>query len=388
MNARSEEHDVVVVGARCAGAATAMLMARAGLRVLVLDRVHPARDTLSTHALMRAGVLQLSRWGLLERIVAAGTPPVTGTTFHYGGRAEAVQLTEPLYAPRRTVLDTALLSAAQEAGARVRFGTDVTELCRDRTGRVTGVRARVRGGDAVSFRAPLTIGADGLRSTMARLAGAQTVRRGTAASAIVYGYWPSPPMSHYEFFYRPGMSAGIIPTNHGQVCVWVGLPAKHFASQRSAAQRRGGLAELFTEVLAEAAPRAAALVAGGERAGALRGFPGVPGYLRRAVGPGWALVGDAGYFKDPLTAHGITDALRDAEFLSRAVVDGGPDALGEYERTRDRLSLPLFDLTESIAAYRWDLGEIRELLLAESAAMKPEVAALRRLDTATRAEAA
>ena len=374
----------MIVGARCAGAATAMLMARAGLRVLVVDRTHPSRDTLSTHALMRAGVLQLSRWGLLQRVVAAGTPPVTATTFHYGDRAETLQLTEPLYAPRRTVLDTALLSAAQEAGAQARFGVDVTELCRDRTGRVTGVLARVRGGDAVTFRAPLTIGADGLRSTVARLAGAPTVRRGAAASAIVYGYWPSPSASQYDWFYRPGVSAGIIPTNDGQVCIWAGLPAERFADER----RRSGLADLFARVLAEAAPAAAALVAGTERVGALRGFPGMPGYLRRATGPGWALVGDAGYFKDPLTAHGITDALRDAEFLTRAVVDGGRDALAEYERTRDRLSLPLLDVAESIAAYRWDLGEIRELLLAESAAMKPEVAALRALDTPASAEAA
>jgi flavin-dependent dehydrogenase len=209
------------------------------------------------------------------------------------------------------------------------------------------------------------------------------VRRGSAASAIVYGYWPSPRLSHYEWFYRPGVSAGIIPTNHGQVCVWAGLPAERFASER-----RGGLAGLFARVLAEAAPPAAALVAGGERVGALRGFPGVPGYLRRAAGPGWALVGDAGYFKDPLTAHGISDALRDAEFLSRSVVDGGSDALRDYERTRDRLSLPLFDAAEAIAGYGWDLSEIRDLLLSESAAMKPEVAALRGLDSAALAGAA
>jgi flavin-dependent dehydrogenase len=383
MTARSEDYDAVVVGARCAGAATAMLMARAGLRVLVLDRAHPRRDTLSTHALMRAGVLQLSRWGLLERIVAAGTPPVTATTFHYGAHTETVQLTDPLYAPRRTVLDSALLAAAQEAGAQTRFGVDVTDLSRDRTGRVTGVRARARGGDAMSFSAPLTIGADGLRSTVARLTGAETARRGTAASAIVYGYWPSPPTSHYEWFYRPGVSAGIIPTNDEQVCIWAGLSAQHFT-----AERRGGLDEMFVRVLSEAAPRAAATLASAEQSGALRGFPGVPGILRRAVGPGWALVGDAGYFKDPLTAHGISDALRDAEFLSRAVVDGGPDALAEYERTRDRLSLPLFDIAESIAAYRWDLDEIRGLLLTESAAMKPEVAALRALDTSVLTDAA
>jgi menaquinone-9 beta-reductase len=120
----------------------------------------------------------------------------------------------------------------------------------------------------------------------------------------------------------------------------------------------------------------------------LTGFGGRTGYLRQSWGPGWALVGDAGYFKDPLTAHGITDALRDAEFLSRAVVDGGQDALAGYERSRDRLSLPLFDIAESIAAYRWDLDEIRGLLLTESAAMKPEVAALRALDTSVLTEAA
>ena len=263
----------MIVGARCAGAATAMLMARAGLRVLVVDRTHPSRDTLSTHALMRAGVLQLSRWGLLPRIVAAGTPPVTATTFHYGDRAETLQLTEPLYAPRRTVLDTVLLSAALEAGAQARFGVDVTELCRDRTGRVTGVLARLRGGEAVAFRAPLTIGADGLRSTVARLAAAPTVRRGAAASAILYGYWPSPSTAGYDWFYRPGMSAGIIPTNDGQVCIWAGLPAERFADERFADEHRGGLADLFARVLAEAAPAAAALVARTERLGSAARLP-------------------------------------------------------------------------------------------------------------------
>ena len=231
----------------------------------------------------------------------------------------------------------------------------------------------------MTFRAPLTIGADGLRSTVARLAGAPTVRRGAAASALVYGYWPSPSASQYDWFYRPGVSAGIIPTNDGQVCIWAGLPADRFADERG----RSGLADLFARVLAEAAPEAAALVALAQNAAErCAAFPACPGTCAGQPGPGWALVGDAGYFKDPLTAHGISDALRDAEFLARAVVDGGRDALAEYERTRDRLSLPLLDVAESIAAYRWDLGEIRELLLAESAAMKPEVALVRGFDQA------
>ncbi len=300
MNARHEEFDAVIVGARCAGAATAMLMARAGLRVLVVDRTHPSRDTLSTHALMRAGVVQLSRWGLLQRVVAAGTPPVTATTFHYGDRTETLQLTDPLYAPRRTVLDTALLSAAQEAGAQARFGVDVTELCRDRTGRVTGVLARVRGGEVVTFRAPLTIGADGLRSTVARLAGAPTVRRGAAASAIVYGYWPSPSASQYDWFYRPGVSAGIIPTNDGQVCVWAGLPAERFADER----RHGGLADLFACVLAEASPEAAALVARAEPSERCAASPVCPGTCAGQRGPGgrWSVTPATSRTRSPRTA--------------------------------------------------------------------------------------
>jgi flavin-dependent dehydrogenase len=372
---RDDDYDAVVVGARCAGSATAMLMARAGRRVLLLDRVHPARDTLSTHALMRGGVLQLHRWGVLPGIVAAGTPAVTGTSFHYGDRIETIPLTEPLYAPRRPVLDTALLDAGLAAGVEARFGVDVTGLTSDRTGRVTGVRARVRGGGDEQIRARLTVGADGLRSGVARAVGARSTWRGTAASAFVYGYWPSPASTHYQWFYRPGGSAGIIPTNDGQVCVWAGLSAARFADERSA-----GLDAVHTRVLSEVAPQAAELVAGGGRTGPLRAFPGAPARLRQAVGAGWALVGDAGSFKDPLTAHGITDALRDAELLARAALPGTPAALGSYERTRDALTVPLLEVAERIAGYQWDGAQIRELLLAESAAMKPEVAYLRALD--------
>jgi flavin-dependent dehydrogenase len=372
---RDDDYDAVIVGARCAGSATAMLMARAGQRVLLLDRVHPTRDTLSTHALMRGGVLQLHRWGLLPGIVAAGTPAVTGTSFHYGDRVETIPLTEPLYAPRRPVLDTALLDAALAAGVEARFGVDVTGLTSDRTGRVTGVRARVRGGGDEQIPARLTVGADGLRSGVARAVGARTSWQGTAASAFVYGYWPSSAATHYQWFYQPGGSAGIIPTNDGQVCVWAGLPAARFAEERSA-----GLDAVHVRVLSEVAPQAAELVGGNARTEPLRAFPGTPARLRRAVGAGWALVGDAGSFKDPLTAHGITDALRDAELLARAALPGTPAALGSYERTRDALTVPLLEVAERIAGYRWDAAQIRDLLLAESAAMKPEVAYLRALD--------
>lgn len=375
----NREYDAVVVGARCAGSATAMLMARAGLRVLLLDRVHPGRDTLSTHALMRAGVLQLDRWGLLDRITAAGTPAITGTTFHYDDGAEHVALTAPLYAPRRTVLDPILFAAAVEAGVEARVGVDVSGVTRSDTGRVTGVRAATRGGREEVVRAALTVGADGLRSGIARAVDARPSWQGAAASAFVFGYWPVDGPTDYRWYYRPGAAAGVIPTNDGLACVWAGLPAAEFATRR-----RAGLERVLTDVLADVAP-SAALLATQERVGPLRGFPGVPARLHRPVGDGWALVGDAGSFKDPLTAHGITDALRDAELLVRAVVNGTP---AEYAATRDALTLPLLQVAEEIAEYRWGTPRIKELLRAESAAMKPEVAALRDLDLSTVGRAA
>jgi flavin-dependent dehydrogenase len=374
----NREYDAVVVGARCAGSATALLMARAGLRVLLLDRVHPGRDTLSTHALMPAGVLQLDRWGLLDRVVAAGTPAVTGTTFHYADGTEHVALAAPLYAPRRTVLDPILLDAALEAGVEARLGVDVRAVTRADTGRVTGVRATTRGGAEEVVRAGLTIGADGLRSGIARAVEARPTWQGAAASALVFGYWPVERLDGYDWYYRPGAAAGVIPTNDGLACVWVGLPAAEFATRR-----RAGLDRVFADALAYAAP--AVEFPAEERVGPLRGFPGVPARLHQPVGDGWALVGDAGSFKDPLTAHGITDALRDAELLTRAVVDGTPD---DYANTRDALTLPLLHVAEEIAAYRWDTPQVKDLLRAESAAMKPEVAALRALDLANVGRAA
>jgi len=359
-----DTYDAIVVGARCAGSATAMLSARGGMRVLLVDRADPARDTLSTHALMRGGVVCLQRWGLLDAVRAAGTPPVTRTTFHYGAESDAVELAEPLYAPRRTVLDPLLLDAARAAGVEVRLGVDVTGLRRV-GGRVSGIEGRVRGGGAFVASAPLTVGADGARSTVARLVEAPVLRAGRSSSAIVYGYtpWSGP---GYEWFYTPGATAGIIPTNAGEACVWTGSPTLD-----------GDLASAFAAGFRRATGREAPPV------GRLRGFPGTPAILRAPVGDGWALVGDAGFYKDPLTAHGITDALRDAELLSRW-------ALGDldYPRIRDRHARLLFSVAEQIAGYRWDIPEVRALLLAESSAMRAETRMLRGFDPRPAAVAA
>lgn len=376
--------DVVVVGARPAGAGTALLLARRGHRVVVLDRTARGTDTLSTHALMRAGVDQLDRWGVLAPIIATGVPSLHKVTFVYGDRPPLVlDLADPLYAPRRTVLDAHLAAAAEAAGADVRHGVHVTGLVRHPSGRVVGVEVRDRDGTVDTVLARLVIGADGRRSMVADQVSAPTTHRGTAAAAFVYAHVAGLEDRGLEWLYGIGVSAGIIPTNDGQSCVFVGLPSARFERERHA-----GLGHLFDRVLEAVSPEAAARVAAGERTGPLRGFPGVAGWLRHPYGPGWALVGDAGSYKDPASAHGITSALRDAELLARAVDDGLSGwrpmaaAMAEYTTVRDRHSVPLHTTTDAIAGFGWNFDELAGHHLDLSAGMRTEAAFLAHLAAA------
>lgn len=380
-----ERFDVVVVGARVAGAATALLLARRGLRVLVLDRSRPGADTLSTHALMRAGAALLHRWGVLDRVVAAGTPPVRQIRFHYPDQTTVVSIkpaagVDALYAPRRSLLDGLMVEAALEAGAQVRFGVTATALRRDGQGRVTGIAGRDRAGAPVEVVAGLTIGADGTRSVVARHAGARTDTVGHALGAVVYGHWTGLPTNGYEWFYRPGGTAGMIPTDDGQVCVFAGVPAHRFAREFSGDQRAG-----YLRVLEEVTAGAGGRLTGAAPPVRLHAFPGRAGYARQAWGPGWALVGDAGYFVDPLGAHGMTDALRDAQLLATAAESawrGTPDtvAFGCYQRRRDAIAAPIFAIIDQIAGYQWDTPGIRRLMVQLNSAISDEVEAVLRAD--------
>ncbi len=385
-------YDAIVVGARCAGSATAMLLARQGLRVLVLDRARYGSDTVSTHALMRGGVLQLQRWGLLDRIAKAGTPPITRVLFHYPEETVPIALkpaagVHSLYAPRRTVLDRILADAAMEAGADVRFQTTVTEILRHPSGRVTGIAARDLHGRTFFASAPITIGADGIRSSVARSVGAPAVRRASRGGAVLYGYWDDLPVEGYEWFYTPGAAAGMIPTNDGQTVVFVGTTSERMRAVRSAGTREG-----FSSLLQTVSQDAWRRVSSARQPSRLRGFAGESGYLRRAGGEGWALVGDAGAFEDPLSTHGITDAFRDAELLTAAVRElsaGSASeavALAGYQVRRDEIAGPLFRVVESIASYGWTDAAVRQLLLEASSAMTEQVEALQLLDEGDRDE--
>jgi flavin-dependent dehydrogenase len=365
-------YDVLIVGARCAGASTAMLLARAGMKVLVIDRQEYGTDRLSTHALMRTGVLLLDKWGLTPALTNARTPQVRRTTFHYGDQAFAIDLKpehgiDRLYAPRRFVLDRVLVDAAAVAGAHVRHGVTFAGLLRAPDGRAAGAVLRRTDGEVFNVKADLVVGADGRQSTVARQVHAETYAEGRHASGYVYGYFYNMPDDGYHWYFGDGVAAGAIPTNGGQHCVFVGVPSGLF-SATFARNLDGGFVRT---ALANSTGLCAAL-GKALRLGRLRGFAGAPGFMRQSHGPGWALVGDAGYFKDPLTAHGMTDALRDALLLSRAVLAGKEHALAEYQETRDQLSRSLFDVTDAIASFEWDRDEIGELHLQLSKAMKAE----------------
>jgi 2-polyprenyl-6-methoxyphenol hydroxylase-like FAD-dependent oxidoreductase len=368
--------DVIVVGGRVAGAATALLLARAGIRVILVDRDRHGSDTLSTHGLMRAGVLQLTRWGVLPEIIAAGTPPIHQVMFHYAD-SEPVSVAikpsagvEALYAPRRYLIDRLIVDAAAAAGAEVLHETIATALLRGPAGQVAGVHIRSRSGRSADLHAPLTVGADGIRSTVARHVDAPLVQTGSTASAVLYRYFDDLPATGYEWAYGDHSAAGFIPTNDA-TCVFVATtPA------RLRRLRRAGAERAFAELIGSAAPSFVDRLADASPTSRMHGWGGEPGYLRQSWGPGWALVGDAGYFKDPITTHGMTDALRDAELFAEAVLAGPSrfdEAAAAYQRTRDRLSYDMINVTEAVAGYDWNLDRLRRLLREVSAAMGEEV---------------
>ena len=363
-------YTAIVVGARCAGAATAMLLARQGARVLMIDSDRRGTDTMSTHALMRGAVMQLSSWGLLDKVIDAGTPAIRKTSFIYGNDVVELDIqpshgVDALYAPRRYALDSILVEAAEEAGVDVRFETSARGLLQGPDGRVRGILVDAEHGATVALTADIVIGADGRRSAVARFAGAETLREAGHAAAVVYGHFDGIPDRGNRWHFMPGLYAGVIPTNAGQSCVFVGMPRDLFLGNV-----RGRL-EDGLRAMAGLFPGLRDTMASARLPGRPVGFIGQKGHMRQAAGPGWALVGDASYFKDPVTAHGITDALRDAEILARAVA-GGPNALARYQETRDALSRELFDVTDRIASLDWTLEELTRMHKRLNRIMKDE----------------
>jgi 2-polyprenyl-6-methoxyphenol hydroxylase-like FAD-dependent oxidoreductase len=347
-------HDVVVVGARTAGAPTAMLLARQGFDVAIVDRADLPSDTLSTHAISRGGVVQLARWGLLDDVVASCAPPIRAASFFTPqGRIDR-ELKDTagvdfVIAPRRHVLDDILLRAAEDAGATVRTGVSVVDTLTDRRGRVTGVSLRDRDDRASALSARLVVGADGVRSRIARLVGAKVLDQRPSAASTSYTYVAGLGADRFEFHLGPGSFAGVFPTHDAEANVWVCLPGD--GARLTATDRERG----FLSLLEQAAPELAARVAAARITAPIRSAVGLPNHVLEAAGPGWALVGDAGYHRDPITGHGITDAFRDAELLADHVGQllrgevPEPAALAAYQAERDDALAPIFELTWQLA---------------------------------------
>jgi flavin-dependent dehydrogenase len=351
------DYDAIVVGARVAGASTAMLLARQGYQVLLLDRATMPSDTLSTHAILRTGVLQLTRWGLIDRVAASGAPPIGQTTLGFGADRILFDLrdhfgVESLYAPRRFVLDDILVQAAVEAGVHFLAGVGVKDLVRDREGTVNGVIAG-HGDTTTTYQARMVVGADGTHSRIARLVNSRIQHHHPPRNTVHYAYFSGIETPGFWFQFTPGVNAGVIPTNNSEACVFVGRSIDGLGPFRSDPEGE------FHRLLRKAGSDLAETVAEGSRTSGFRGTPGLAGFLRQAWGPGWALVGDAGYTKDPISAHGISDAFRDAELCARAVDAGLRDPeqasqyLTEYQRVRDLLSLPMYRESKALAGYGW-----------------------------------
>jgi flavin-dependent dehydrogenase len=355
-------YDVIVVGARCAGSPTAMHLARAGHRVLVVDRASFPSDTLSTHIVHAPGVAALRRWGLLDRAVA-GCPPIETYAFDFGpftitGSPGAA------YAPRRTVLDAVLVEAAAAAGAEVRERFTVSEVLVE-DGRVVGVRGRGTGGRNVVERARVVVGADGLHSLVARTVRPEQYHEKPRLLCGYYAYWSGLPMGgRFETYDRPGRAFAAWPTNDDLTLVIAGWPYRELAANR---------ADLPGNYLATigTAPAFGERLRAARRESRLAGTA-VPNYFRRPYGPGWALVGDAGYNTDFVTGQGIQDAFRDAErcatALHEALTGARPfeDALGDYQSARDAHVRAMYEFTADIASLEPPPPDLQRLLAAVS----------------------
>lgn len=348
-------YDAIVVGARCAGAPTAMLLARKGYRVLLLDRDRFPSDKMSTHYIHLPGKVRLHRWGLLERVMETGVPPIPQNNLHIGEfvfQPPRPPMPDGLDAdaicPRRYILDRILINAAVEAGAEFRQGVSVRELIWQ-DGAVCGVRGH-ENGDEMTERARIVVGADGLHSVVARHVRPVEYHTIPTLTFGYYTYWsgPSDPEMHIYFF-PDGYGVLQFPTHNGQVCVGVGGMIQHFEEFRK--DVTGNYMRIMARV-----PRLYEEAIAGKQEERFVGTRDQPNYFRKPYGPGWALVGDAGYHRDFLTGLGITDAFRDAEYVAQAI-DAGfsaavpmEDAMRAYQEKRDAVAKPCYDLTTKMAS--------------------------------------
>ena len=361
-------YDAIVVGARCAGSPTAMLLARKGYRVLVVDKATFPSDTISTHILWPHGAEVLGRWGLSSALESTGVPPICRRmSFDVGpfalrGTGPDANGGRGGFCPRRKVLDGVLLNAAAASGAEIRPAFTVERLLFDGD-TVVGIRGRQRNGAVVDERARIVIGADGVHSVVAQQVRALEYDRRPIAECCYYSYFSDVPQDDIELYVREHCAFGGAPTNDDLHLVMVNWPARDFAAVRADVeghvQRALAMARDF-----------AARVNSGKREEPWYGTAGVPNYFRKPYGPGWALVGDASYNRDPITAQGMSDAFIEAEQLADAIDAGfsGRDDLTQVleavERSRNERVRSMYEFTYELATLEPPPPPMQELFAA------------------------
>ena len=349
-------HDVIVVGTRCAGAPLAMLLARGGYKVLGVDRAQFPSDTLSTHFMWPRTTAALAKWELLDRLAASGCPDINQVVADYGavavkGRPSAVDGTSAMYSPRRIVLDKLLVDAAREAGAEIREATTFREPIWAE-GRVIGARLQDADGHLVEERATVVVGADGMWSPVARAAGAATDVAHPSLTCGYYAYWEGVPADGVEFYVRRGRDILVFPTHDGATCIWAGRSHEDWDAYRK------NVEGAYREII-DLAPALARRLARARQVSPFKGTSKLLNFYRQSFGPGWALVGDAAYHRDPLPGMGIGDAFLGAQLLADALARGfagdaiGLDgALAAYQSAFREKTMPIFEYTLKAAGLK------------------------------------
>jgi flavin-dependent dehydrogenase/ubiquinone/menaquinone biosynthesis C-methylase UbiE len=330
-----------------------MLLARKGYRVLLVDRATFPSDTMSTHYIHHHGVSRLESWGLLEELEALNCPQIRKFTIDFGefaltGVPPPVNGIDAGYCPRRRLLDKMLVDAAVSAGAELREDFSVQDVVFDGD-RAVGIRGRVSDGPSIAEKARVVIGADGLHSRVARAVSPREYWTRPTLECAYYTYWSGVPLDGFEIYRSDRRMVFAAPTNDGLACIGVAWPIAEWSAYKASVEANY-LATIDRTDLRER-------VRNGRREERFVGTARLPNYYRRPFGPGWALVGDAGFHKDPTTASGISDAFRDAEFLAIALdkgfsrIEDPMRALAQYERKRNRETLHLYNLyTKHISA--------------------------------------
>jgi 2-polyprenyl-6-methoxyphenol hydroxylase-like FAD-dependent oxidoreductase len=339
-----------------------MLLARSGHKVLLVDKATFPSDTISTHLVHVPGVAAMQRWGLKDDLVATGCQPIDTYAFNMGPftiEGKPGTADEPAsYGPRRTVLDKILIDAAGKSGAEVREAFTVEEIVHD-NGTVTGIRGHAKGGKTVTENARIVIGADGRHSLVARNVKPEQYNEKPALLCGYYSYWSNLPMNgRFEAYDAPNRSFAAWPTNDDLTLLVGGWPIREFEENKKDVEGN------FQKML-DLVPSFAERVGDAKREDRFYGAF-VENYFRKPYGPGWALVGDAGYNRDFITAQGISDAFREAELCANAIHDwlsgtrSFDEGMTEYQTERDKV-IPMYEFTTNYAMLQPPPAEMQQL---------------------------